>query len=161
MLIHLPRFLTNGHPVTHHAHTHTPRLPAPTLQHQGLLTFAYISLVSVLGERIAYGLRGQLFSALLAQDMSFFDENRTGELVGRLTNDVAEFKHAFKSCVSQVGLLHETGGGCIARGGVGRWRWRWRILLISITDDDDDDSTTMIMIHTNDRLIMERRDSRA
>lgn len=60
--------------------------------------------MSVLGERAAVRLRLELFEAILRQDMGFFDEQRTGELVGRLTTDVGDFKHAFKNCVSQVCL---------------------------------------------------------
>jgi ATP-binding cassette subfamily B (MDR/TAP) protein 8 len=50
---------------------------------------------------VASRLRLSLFRSIVIQDMAFFDVQRTGELVNRLTNDVAEFKHSFKSCVSQ------------------------------------------------------------
>ncbi len=70
--------------------------------YKGGLTFVYISFVTLLGERAAGRLRLQLFSSLLEQDMAFFDKSRTGELVDRLTTDIAEFKHSFKSCISQV-----------------------------------------------------------
>ncbi|KAI8144113.1 ABC transporter type 1, transmembrane domain-containing protein [Fennellomyces sp. T-0311] len=68
---------------------------------QGVLTFAHISLVSIFGENVAKRLRAQLFSAMVRQDMSFFDIHRSGELVGRLTTDVADFKHTFKQLVTQ------------------------------------------------------------
>lgn len=62
---------------------------------QGLLTFAHITLVSSFGEKVAERLRAKLFSAIVQQDMSFFDSHQSGELVGRLTTDVAEFKVLF------------------------------------------------------------------
>ncbi|KAI9497326.1 P-loop containing nucleoside triphosphate hydrolase protein [Zychaea mexicana] len=71
------------------------------LSAQGILTFAHISLVSIFGENVAKRLRAQLFSAMVRQDMSFFDSHRSGELVGRLTTDVADFKHTFKQLVTQ------------------------------------------------------------
>lgn len=59
---------------------------------QGFLTFAHISLVSAFGENVAKRLRAKLFAAIIQQDISFFDCHRSGELVSRLTADVAEFK---------------------------------------------------------------------
>ena len=50
---------------------------------QGLLTFAYISLLFSVGERVAVRMRTDLFHSLMQQDVSFFDVNKTGELVNR------------------------------------------------------------------------------
>lgn len=36
------------------------------------------------------------------QDVAFFDANRTGQLVNRLTADIQEFKSSFKLAISQV-----------------------------------------------------------
>ncbi|KAI8393886.1 P-loop containing nucleoside triphosphate hydrolase protein [Radiomyces spectabilis] len=71
------------------------------LSAQGVFTFLHISLVSMFGENVAKRLRTRLFSAIVQQDMSFFDTHRSGELVGRLTSDVAEFKSTFKQLVTQ------------------------------------------------------------
>lgn len=68
---------------------------------QSVFTFAYILLLSQIGEQIAAQLRQDLFRQIIIQDMKFFDENRTGELVNRLTADVQDFKSSFKQCVSQ------------------------------------------------------------
>ncbi|KAI8982962.1 ABC transporter type 1, transmembrane domain-containing protein [Pilobolus umbonatus] len=68
---------------------------------QGFLTFAHITLVSAFGENVAKRLRARLFSAIIRQDISFFDTHRSGELVSRLTADVAEFKSTFKQLVTQ------------------------------------------------------------
>lgn len=68
---------------------------------QSGFTFLYILLLSQIGEQIAAKLRQDLFKQIIIQDLSFFDANRTGELVNRLTADVQDFKSCFKQCVSQ------------------------------------------------------------
>ncbi|CAO3592656.1 unnamed protein product [Absidia cylindrospora] len=70
------------------------------LSAQGFLTFAHISLVAVFGENVARRLQAKLFAAIVQQDMSFFDRHKSGELVGRLTTDVGEFKSTFKQLVT-------------------------------------------------------------
>ncbi|XP_062348990.1 mitochondrial potassium channel ATP-binding subunit [Cinclus cinclus] len=69
---------------------------------QGLLTFGYIALLARVGERVAGNMRKALFSALLRQEVAFFDATRTGQLVTRLTADIQEFKSSFKLAISQV-----------------------------------------------------------
>ncbi|XP_076001272.1 mitochondrial potassium channel ATP-binding subunit [Genypterus blacodes] len=68
---------------------------------QGLLTCGYIILLSRVGERVAADMRKTLFSCLLKQDVAFFDANKTGQLVNRLTADIQEFKSSFKLVISQ------------------------------------------------------------
>ncbi|KAK6310833.1 hypothetical protein J4Q44_G00188880, partial [Coregonus suidteri] len=69
---------------------------------QGLLTTTgYIILLSRVGERVAADMRKTLFQSLLRQDVAFFDANKTGMLVNRLTADIQEFKSSFKLVVSQ------------------------------------------------------------
>uniref|UniRef100_A0A667ZQB6 Mitochondrial potassium channel ATP-binding subunit n=1 Tax=Myripristis murdjan TaxID=586833 RepID=A0A667ZQB6_9TELE len=68
---------------------------------QGLLTCGYIILLSQVGERVAADMRKTLFASLLRQDVAFFDANRTGQLVNRLTADIQEFKSSFKLVISQ------------------------------------------------------------
>lgn len=50
---------------------------------------------------MACEIRRDLFEKILIQDVEFFDENRTGELVNRLTTDVQDFKSSFKQTISQ------------------------------------------------------------
>ncbi|NWV96447.1 ABCB8 protein, partial [Machaerirhynchus nigripectus] len=71
---------------------------------QGLLTFGYIALLARIGEQVAGSMRKALFSALLRQEVAFFDATRTGQLVTRLTADIQEFKSSFKLAISQVSL---------------------------------------------------------
>nr|XP_055038737.1 mitochondrial potassium channel ATP-binding subunit isoform X1 [Misgurnus anguillicaudatus] len=68
---------------------------------QGLLTSGYIVLLSKVGERVAANMRKALFTSLLRQDVAFFDANKTGQLVNRLTSDIQEFKSSFKLVISQ------------------------------------------------------------
>jgi ATP-binding cassette subfamily B (MDR/TAP) protein 8 len=92
---------------------------------QAAFTFVYIHSLSCVGERMACQLREDLFSSIIHQDIAFFDNHRTGELVNRffyraplllivsyfkigvflflnrLTTDVQDFKSSFKLCVSQ------------------------------------------------------------
>lgn len=67
---------------------------------QSVFTFFYIVLLSHIGENMAARIRQDLFQQIVIQDLAFFDQNRTGELVNRLTADVQEFKHSFKQCIS-------------------------------------------------------------
>ncbi|XP_031638449.1 mitochondrial potassium channel ATP-binding subunit [Contarinia nasturtii] len=68
---------------------------------QSGFTFLYILLLSQIGESMAAKIKQDLFKKIIIQDLSFFDANRTGELVNRLTADVQDFKSCFKQCVSQ------------------------------------------------------------
>lgn len=46
-------------------------------------------------------LRQDLFKSILHQDIEFFDKNRSGEIISRLTSDIQEFKSSFKTLISQ------------------------------------------------------------
>lgn len=50
----------------------------------------------LIGERIVRNIRVSLFEKITTLDISFFDENNTGDLVSRLTSDTA----AIQSCLS-------------------------------------------------------------
>jgi len=52
------------------------------------------------GERVVARLRIQLFSAILQQEIAFFDKNKTGELLSRLSSDTAKLQDAATSSVS-------------------------------------------------------------
>lgn len=74
-------------------------------------------MLSNIGEKIAYQMKADLFSAVIKQDIAFFDEHRTGEIINRyvshkisvllctsvvfrLTSDVQDFKSSFKQTIS-------------------------------------------------------------
>jgi ATP-binding cassette subfamily B (MDR/TAP) protein 10 len=48
-----------------------------------------VLLFRIAGERIIQNLRNRLYKTVLKQDMEFFDRNRTGELISRLSTDTA------------------------------------------------------------------------
>ena len=53
----------------------------------GLCNFGRVYLMRVAGQNITARLRGQLFSSIVKQDTAFFDKNKTGELLNRLSAD--------------------------------------------------------------------------
>jgi ATP-binding cassette subfamily B (MDR/TAP) protein 10 len=55
----------------------------------GVANMGRVMLFRVSGERIIQRLRNNLYGSILRQDMSFFDKNRSGELISRLAVDTA------------------------------------------------------------------------
>ncbi len=53
-----------------------------------------------LGERVVADLRGDLFAHLTTLDPSFYDAERTGEIVSRLSADTTQLKATFGSSAS-------------------------------------------------------------
>lgn len=55
-----------------------------------LAVFSFISsyFLSILGQRAVFSIRNDLYTHLIDQDIAYFDRNRTGDLMSRLTNDV-------------------------------------------------------------------------
>ena len=80
---------------------------------KGFLTFVDITLVTKLGERISLRMKRDLYDAILKQDMVFFDGHMQGEVIGRLTQDVSEFKHTFKLVITQVIFYYDYVLRCI------------------------------------------------
>jgi ATP-binding cassette, subfamily B, bacterial len=56
--------------------------------------------VMTLGERVVADLRSDLFAHLTRLDASFFDAEKTGEIVSRLSTDTTQLKSAFGSSAS-------------------------------------------------------------
>jgi ATP-binding cassette subfamily B protein len=52
------------------------------------------------GERIVSRLRHDLFASLVAQEVAFFDEHKTGELTSRLTADTQVLQHAVSNSIA-------------------------------------------------------------
>ncbi|AXF56453.1 ABC transporter ATP-binding protein [Salicibibacter kimchii] len=50
--------------------------------------FAGSYIMAIVGQRALYDLRNELYSHMQHSDVSFFDNNRTGDLMSRMTNDV-------------------------------------------------------------------------
>lgn len=52
-----------------------------------LSTFVNVSSLLFAGQKIVRNLRASVFSSILRQEVAFFDRNRTGELINRLSAD--------------------------------------------------------------------------
>ncbi len=63
-------------------------------------TGARFFFVSMLGERVVTDLRQKLYSHLLGLDMGFFEKNRSGELVSRLSADSEQIRSMVGSSAS-------------------------------------------------------------
>lgn len=58
------------------------------------------SLLAISGERMSASIRKDLFRALMAQDTAFFDSQKTGDLVNRLSSDTVVLQKALTSNVA-------------------------------------------------------------
>ncbi len=65
-----------------------------------LATAARFYFVSLLGERVVADMRGKLYAHLLGLDAGFYDRNRSGELVSRLTADAELLRSVVGSSMS-------------------------------------------------------------
>jgi ABC transporter fused permease/ATP-binding protein len=66
------------------------------------------------GERTVKRLRENLFGKILSQDMAFFDGQKTGELLGRLSSDTAVLQNALSVNISMlVRALAQAVGGLV------------------------------------------------
>ena len=68
----------------------------------------------LLGDRLLTRLRGAVYARLLEQDIAFFDERATGELLSRLTTDTTLIQNAWSG-----GLIRVLQQAAIAVGGAG------------------------------------------
>ncbi|GAX13926.1 ATP-binding cassette, subfamily B (MDR/TAP), member 10 [Fistulifera solaris] len=66
------------------------------------LGFIRQALMSVAGERVVARLRNLLFVSLMKQEMSFFDEHQSGELISRLTSDTAVLQIGTSQALPEV-----------------------------------------------------------
>lgn len=66
--------------------------------------FVRVSLMGAAGERVVARLRCQLYGHLLHQEMAFFDEHKTGELVSRLTSDTTLLQAGTTQALPEVVL---------------------------------------------------------
>jgi ABC transporter fused permease/ATP-binding protein len=59
-------------------------------------------LFTTAGERVVIRLRQDLYEAIMRQDIAFFDERRTGELMSRLSSDATVLQNAVSVNISMV-----------------------------------------------------------
>ncbi len=89
---------------------------------RSLLGFASTYLLAWVGERVVVRLRRDVYEHLLAQSLGFFSEQRTGEIVSRISNDVLVIQYAVTG--NLVGLLQQvvTAAGILVVVAVMNWR---------------------------------------
>jgi ATP-binding cassette subfamily B protein len=90
---------------------------------QAVFTMLRSWLFTLAGERVVARLRGQLYAAILGQEMTFFDLSRTGELTNRLASDTTVLQNTVTVNVS-MGLRFGVG----AIGGVVMLVWMKPVL---------------------------------
>ncbi|KAJ1982875.1 ATP-binding cassette permease mdl1 [Dimargaris xerosporica] len=78
----------------------------------GIANAGRVMLIRTAGERLIMRLRDRLYSALVRQDMAFFDQHRTGDLISRLANDTTVVGRSLSNNVSDGlrSLLTATAG---------------------------------------------------
>lgn len=69
-----------------------------------IAVFSFISsyFLSLLGQRAVFSIRSDLYSHLIEQDIEYFDRNRTGDLMSRLTNDVNALQKLISSDLLEI-----------------------------------------------------------
>ena len=75
-------------------------------------------LLSVAGERLSAGVRRDLFKAILQQDVAWFDAQKTGDIINRLSADTVVLQKALTNNLSN-GLRSLS----MVTGGVGMVLW--------------------------------------
>lgn len=68
----------------------------------GLLRFLSTSLMASIGQTVLYKLRNDLYRHMQNLDIAFFDRNRTGDLMSRVTNDVSILQQLISSSMMQL-----------------------------------------------------------
>ncbi len=75
----------------------------------GLFTFSQRYMTTIVGQRATYNMRNDMYNSLLEQSFSFYDQQRTGQLMARATGDINMlgrfFQMGVRMLVSSVLLL--------------------------------------------------------
>jgi ATP-binding cassette subfamily B multidrug efflux pump len=86
-------------------------------------------IMSLVGQRVMFDMRMQIFRRLQSLDVSFFDRNPVGRLMTRLTNDVETLNELFTAGVVAIFLDIFTLAGIVV---VLLWL-NWKLALITFT----------------------------
>jgi ABC-type multidrug transport system fused ATPase/permease subunit len=95
----------------------------------GVFTFIRGWLYTLIGERLVARLRKDLFEHIIRQDIQFFDENKTGELMNRLSSDTT----VIQSCLSVNVSLGLRSAMQIAISLLLLFITSWRLTLVMIS----------------------------
>ena len=87
-------------------------------------------IFSVCGERLAARLRKRLYGSIVAQETGFFDTNRTGELINRLSADTQVIQSALTVNISMLvrGIIQ----AFMALGMIFWVSWKLSLIMVSI-----------------------------
>ena len=66
--------------------------------------FLRSAIMNIVGERLVARLRNQLYGSILKQEIAFFDEHKSGELVSRLGSDTTLLQAATSHSIPEFGL---------------------------------------------------------
>ncbi len=67
---------------------------------QSALIVLRSNLLTVAGERLSAGIRRDLFKSVLSQDLAWFDRQRTGDIINRLSSDTSALQAALTTQVT-------------------------------------------------------------
>eukprot|EP01132_Coremiostelium_polycephalum_P009172 gene9172-11241_t len=67
-----------------------------------IVQFFYGILLALAGHKIIARLRKEMFSSILKQDMNFFNERKTGELMSRLASDVSSVRSIISDSIPHM-----------------------------------------------------------
>lgn len=95
---------------------------------QGIASSLRFYLFTLSGERIVIRLRQKLYQQILSQEVAFFDQNRTGELMSRLASDCTTLQNAVSVNVS-MGLRNL---GQVIGGLVFMFYTSWRLSVLML-----------------------------
>ena len=97
---------------------------------QALAIFVQSFLINFSGERVVTDLRIKLYTHMQKLSLGFFNENRTGELMSRLTNDVTQVQNAVTAnLITLAGSLITLVGGLLI---IVTRDWRLTILIVAL-----------------------------
>lgn len=68
----------------------------------GFLRYLSTSVMAAIGQKVLYRLRNDLYRHLQKLDVAYYDRNRTGDLMSRVTNDVSVLQQLISSSMMQL-----------------------------------------------------------
>ena len=63
------------------------------------------SCFNLLGERVLYSVRTDIFDSFMQKDIEFFDVNKSGELLSRISSDCATLQTATSESISSNQII--------------------------------------------------------
>ncbi|MFO7266073.1 MAG: ABC transporter ATP-binding protein [Limnochordales bacterium] len=95
---------------------------------KGIITYAQTYSMNYVGQRLVTDLRGRMYDHLLRLPLGFYGQRQSGELISRLTNDVAAIQQAVTLSISEVLQYVLVLGGILA----GLFWLHWQMALVAL-----------------------------